>query len=120
MVVSKQRYSTGLYKKAENRPNTINKLEFVSVKERIPMYSVMDIDGNIIDSSNKPDVPKELIQSTYKNILTINFMDQILYEAQRQGRISFYMTSFGEEAVVGSSLALDKNDVVYSQVSGFF
>jgi 2-oxoisovalerate dehydrogenase E1 component alpha subunit len=44
-------------------------------------------------------------------------MDQILYEVQRHGRISFYMTSFGEEAThFGSAAALDPNDVVFGQV----
>ena len=34
-------------------------------------------------------------------------MDLIMYEAQRQGRISFYMTSYGEEAThMGSAAAL--------------
>jgi 2-oxoisovalerate dehydrogenase E1 component alpha subunit len=32
-------------------------------------------------------------------MLTLNAMDLIMYEAQRQGRISFYMTSYGEEGV---------------------
>jgi 2-oxoisovalerate dehydrogenase E1 component alpha subunit len=27
----------------------------------------------------------------------LNTMDKILYESQRQGRISFYMTNYGEE-----------------------
>ena len=27
----------------------------------------------------------------------LNTMDRVLYDAQRQGRISFYMTNFGEE-----------------------
>ena len=30
-------------------------------------------------------------------MITLNTMDTILYDTQRQGRISFYMTSFGEE-----------------------
>ena len=35
-------------------------------------------------------------------------MDPILYDVQRQGRISFYMTATGEEAIhVGSASALD-------------
>ena len=34
-------------------------------------------------------------------------MDSIFYDAQRQGRISFYMTSYGEEAIhIGSAAAL--------------
>lgn len=43
-------------------------------------------------------------------------MDTILYESQRQGRISFYMTSFGEEAtLIGSAAALEPNDLAYAQ-----
>merc|ERR1719336_3778467 len=43
-------------------------------------------------------------------------MDKILYESQRQGRISFYMTNYGEEAThIGSAAALKKNDLVYGQ-----
>ena len=33
-------------------------------------------------------------------MITLNTMDTILYDTQRQGRISFYMTSFGEEVSV--------------------
>lgn len=43
-------------------------------------------------------------------------MDTILYDAQRQGRISFYMTSYGEEGQVGSAAALSLDDVVFGQV----
>ncbi len=50
-------------------------------------------------------------------MLTLNAMDLILYDAQRQGRISFYMTSYGEEAThMGTAAALKDEDVVYGQV----
>ncbi|KAI8382452.1 thiamine diphosphate-binding protein [Blakeslea trispora] len=42
-------------------------------------------------------------------------MDGILYEVQRQGRISFYMTHYGEEAMIGSAAALSPHDVVFGQ-----
>jgi len=43
-------------------------------------------------------------------------MDKILYESQRQGRISFYMTNEGEEAAqIGSAAGLHFNDLVYGQ-----
>ena len=43
-------------------------------------------------------------------------MDHILYESQRQGRISFYMTNHGEEASqIGSAAALAANDLIYGQ-----
>jgi 2-oxoisovalerate dehydrogenase E1 component alpha subunit len=39
-----------------------------------------------------------------------------MFDAQRQGRLSFYMTSQGEEGTcVGSASALEKEDVVFSQ-----
>jgi hypothetical protein len=43
-------------------------------------------------------------------------MDIILFDAQRQGRISFYMTNFGEEAThFGTAAALSPDDVVFGQ-----
>jgi TPP-dependent pyruvate/acetoin dehydrogenase alpha subunit len=52
----------------------------------------------------------------YKNMVTLNVMDGVLYDAQRQGRISFYMTASGEEAThVGSASVLDPEDVIYAQ-----
>ncbi|KAL1505745.1 hypothetical protein ABEB36_005238 [Hypothenemus hampei] len=52
----------------------------------------------------------------YKDMTVLNVMDKILYESQRQGRISFYMTSYGEEAThIGSAAALDLDDLVYGQ-----
>ncbi|XP_012276024.1 2-oxoisovalerate dehydrogenase subunit alpha, mitochondrial isoform X2 [Orussus abietinus] len=52
----------------------------------------------------------------YRNMMTLNIMDKILYESQRQGRISFYMSNYGEEAVqVGSAAALTLKDIIYAQ-----
>lgn len=52
----------------------------------------------------------------YKCMVMLNTMDKILYDAQRQGRISFYMTNYGEEAThIGSAAALADNDLVYGQ-----
>ena len=52
----------------------------------------------------------------YKTMLRMKAMDNVLYEAQRQGRISFYMTSHGEEGtLVGSAAALEPSDVIFSQ-----
>jgi hypothetical protein len=35
----------------------------------------------------------------YRDMYAMNIMDKILYDSQRQGRISFYMTNFGEEVI---------------------
>jgi TPP-dependent pyruvate/acetoin dehydrogenase alpha subunit len=52
----------------------------------------------------------------YHDMTLLNVLDRILYESQRQGRISFYMTNFGEEAThIGSAAALNPKDLVYGQ-----
>lgn len=54
----------------------------------------------------------------YEQMATLQVMDHIFYEAQRQGRISFYLTSVGEEAInIASAAALTPDDVVLPQVS---
>ena len=51
-------------------------------------------------------------------MVSVQVMDTIFYEAQIQGRISFYLTSIGEEAIgVGSPTALSIEDFVFSQVN---
>ena len=52
----------------------------------------------------------------YQNMLLVSILDVIMFDAQRQGRVSFYMTSQGEEGTcVGSASALAKEDVIFSQ-----
>lgn len=52
----------------------------------------------------------------YRDMTLLNSMDKILYESQRQGRISFYMTNFGEEAThIGSASAFHPEDLVFGQ-----
>lgn len=82
----------------------------------IPVYRVLDRQGNVLVASEEPQIPDEILLKMYKDMTVLNVMDKILYESQRQGRISFYMTSFGEEAThLGSAAALDLEDMVYAQ-----
>lgn len=54
----------------------------------------------------------------YHDMVTLQTMDTIFYEAQRQGRISFYVTTIGEEAVnIASAAALAMDDVIFPQVT---
>jgi len=56
------------------------------------------------------------LQKMYRDMATLNIMDKIMYESQRQGRISFYMTNTGEEAVqIGSAASLTLEDMIYAQ-----
>ena len=42
--------------------------------------------------------------------------DMVMYEAQRQGRISFYMQNHGETAAqIGSAAALDPKDLIFGK-----
>ncbi|XP_022766325.1 2-oxoisovalerate dehydrogenase subunit alpha 1, mitochondrial-like [Durio zibethinus] len=87
-----------------------------SFDQRIPCYRVLDDDGELIRDSDFEKVNKELAVKMYSNMVTLQMMDTLFYEAQRQGRISFYITSFGEEAInIASAAALSKDDIVLPQ-----
>ncbi|KAH7131828.1 thiamine diphosphate-binding protein [Dendryphion nanum] len=83
----------------------------------IPTYGVMDYGGKLKDTSRyEPDITDQEVLTWYKNMLTVNIMDSIMVEAQRHGRLSFYMVSTGEEGVmVGSAAALGPKDVITCQ-----
>lgn len=82
----------------------------------IPIYRILDRDGNILDSKQQPQFSREVVQKMYRDMVQLSVMDKILYESQRQGRISFYMTNYGEEAThIGSASALQRDDLIYGQ-----
>ncbi|RMB90121.1 hypothetical protein DUI87_33461 [Hirundo rustica rustica] len=94
------------------------RLEFIQpqVLAGIPVYRVMDRQGQVLRPSEDPQLPKEQVLKLYRTMTLLNTMDRILYESQRQGRISFYMTNYGEEGThVGSAAALDASDLVFGQ-----
>ncbi|XP_061453995.1 2-oxoisovalerate dehydrogenase subunit alpha, mitochondrial isoform X2 [Rhineura floridana] len=96
----------------------VDRLEFIqpNVISGIPIYRVMDRQGQITNPSEDPQLPKEQVLKFYKSMTLLNTMDRILYESQRQGRISFYMTNYGEEGThIGSAAALDDTDLVFGQ-----
>jgi len=101
-----------------SRSNFTEKLEFIqpNIYDGIPVYRVMDRTGTILDPSQDPNLSKEVVVEMYKKMTMLNTMDRIMYESQRQGRISFYMTNYGEEGThIGSAAALDSEDLVYGQ-----
>ena len=53
-------------------------------------------------------------------MITLQKLDTVMYETQRQGRISFYMQNQGETAAqLGSAHALDINDLVFGEKFDF-
>lgn len=87
-----------------------------STFDALPTYRALSPDdGSIIDPNFTPP-SNELALSMYENMIFVSIMDLIMFDAQRQGRVSFYMTSQGEEGTcVGSASALEKEDVIFSQ-----
>lgn len=83
----------------------------------MPTYRIMDSDGIVVDTTRDPqNASDQEILQWYKNMLAVSIMDIIMYDAQRQGRTSFYMVSAGEEGIaVGSASALAPEDVVFAQ-----
>lgn len=83
---------------------------------KVPIYRVIDSNGSVLDSSQDPKLSREVVQKMFRDMVLLTIMDKILYESQRQGRISFYMTNEGEEAShVGSAAALSSEDLIYGQ-----
>ena len=83
-----------------------------------PMFAVLSPDGR---TTLAPDAsahvpPRELAVKLYRAMVRTQALDDIFFQAQRQGRISFYLTSTGEEALqVGSGAALTLDDTVFAQ-----
>lgn len=92
-------------------------IKFIQQIEPLKAYRVMDHTGTVSDPDHDPNLSREEVTKCYKSMVLLHTMDGILYDAQRQGRISFYMTHYGEEAMVGSAAALQPEDVVFGQVS---
>ncbi|EXJ76149.1 2-oxoisovalerate dehydrogenase E1 component, alpha subunit [Cladophialophora psammophila CBS 110553] len=94
-------------------------MDFLIPKSLPPIatYRVMNVEGRVQDEARAdPDVTDEQVLEWYKNMLTVNILDTIMSEAQRQGRLSFYMGSSGEEGImVGSAAALGPDDVITCQ-----
>ncbi|TKR64736.1 hypothetical protein L596_025225 [Steinernema carpocapsae] len=81
-----------------------------------PIYRSTDCNGEFITPASDPNFTKEQAIKIYESMTKLRTMDNILYNSQRQGRISFYMTHVGEEAIhTGSASALDPTDLVYGQ-----
>ncbi|PVI05051.1 2-oxoisovalerate dehydrogenase subunit alpha mitochondrial precursor [Periconia macrospinosa] len=95
-----------------------NTLEFLrpSNKKSIPTYRVVDQYGGVINKEMGVETEDEEALVLYRNMVCLSIMDLLMFEAQRQGRLSFYMVSAGEEGIaVGSASVLNPADVVFCQ-----
>ena len=82
----------------------------------IPMLAILDADGTVYPQAKEPEINQQLAIKMYHTMLYTRMLDERMVAAQRQGRISFYLASTGEEAaVVGSAAALSADDMIMSQ-----
>ncbi|KAH6633624.1 thiamine diphosphate-binding protein [Boeremia exigua] len=96
--------------------NTLEFLQPSKSKDAISTYRCLNQYGEIIDKSVGADTTDEEALELYKNMVKLSVMDLLMFEAQRQGRLSFYMVSAGEEGIsIGSASALHPSDVIFTQ-----
>jgi 2-oxoisovalerate dehydrogenase E1 component alpha subunit len=90
-----------------------------TLKELYPWHAgEFDNNGLLFPAKHEyPDTnSNDTFKRAYRQMVRIRQMDTILQNAQRQGRISFYMTCFGEEAIhFGAASALTLQDTVLAQ-----
>jgi len=90
-------------------------MKFESATTTMPVFRLLGEDGRLVPGATLPFEQEEAV-GMYTSMVRVAVIDQILNSLQRQGRISFYMTSTGEEAAgVGTIAALSPDDVVWPQ-----
>jgi 2-oxoisovalerate dehydrogenase E1 component alpha subunit len=93
-----------------------NEMNFNSSFEKMKCFRVMDQEGNIVTPGFDTQLEVDDMLKMYDAMVTINEADQVYNAAQRQSRISFYMTQLGEEASgVGTAAALQDQDLIFPQ-----
>ncbi|KAG8879602.1 hypothetical protein FRB98_005600 [Tulasnella sp. 332] len=84
--------------------------------QQIPTFRILDGAGQVIEGAEVPELDRDSARKLYEVMMMLPALDNVLYNSQRQGKISFYMTSHGEEAsIVGSAAALEPTDEVLGQ-----
>lgn len=76
-------------------------------------FRILD-ESNVADPKRDPKIAKELLLRMYKNMALTRAYDERGMMLQRQGRIGFYVPSFGQEAIqTGTAAALQDSDWVF-------
>lgn len=90
-------------------------LAFIKDLGKLETFRIIDLEGNVVSPKHEK-VDQDLLIDIYKNMIKTEIIDDILLMAQRQGKISFYMTSFGETATtIGVPAGLKDNDMLFTQ-----
>jgi 2-oxoisovalerate dehydrogenase E1 component alpha subunit len=81
-----------------------------------PMFQLMTADGELSpenEESMKTKPSQELCRNMYTQMVRLQTLDDVLYNAQRQGRISFYMQSSGEEGDLVTRVTTCRYNLIY-------
>ena len=82
----------------------------------IPTLSVLQADGSLTKGAEAPKLSHKLAEKIYRDMVYTRALDERMVGAQRQGRLSFYLTCTGEEAsVAGTIAAFNQDDMVMGQ-----
>jgi len=82
----------------------------------IPILKILQQDGSVYNGAELPQIDEKLATKVYKTLAFHRVLDERMVAAQRQGRLSFYMTALGEEATtVGGAAALESQDMIMAQ-----
>lgn len=85
-------------------------------KTPLPLFRVLSDsrDGKLVPKGFRYE--KDNAKQLFSEMLRLQTLDEILLSAQRQGIISFYMTSQNEEAaVIGTAASLSPKDTIFAQ-----
>jgi hypothetical protein len=91
-------------------------------QKKWPLFSLLDIHGKLLPNAKLPVIEKDHMLQMYRMMTRIKILDDVFFNAQRQGRISFYMQNTGEEAVhIGICVHIDEYTYfIYVQIDTHF
>eukprot|EP00922_Rhytidocystis_sp_ex-Travisia-forbesii_P029107 GHVS01042619.1.p1 GENE.GHVS01042619.1~~GHVS01042619.1.p1 ORF type:complete len:606 (+),score=115.98 GHVS01042619.1:129-1820(+) len=93
----------------------VDKVEFKNTYDGIPILRQLLYTSELVEGVELPFGEEQALEMM-KTMSRVTVYDHILYDIQRQGRISFYMTNSGEEASqVGTGAALKNDDILFAQ-----
>ena len=82
----------------------------------IPILKQLQADGELTPGAIAPPMSPELAEKIYGDMVYTRLLDERMVCAQRQGRLSFYLTCTGEEAsIAGTIAAFNPEDMVMAQ-----
>lgn len=76
----------------------------------IPTLTILQADGSLMAGASAPEIDLQLAQKIYADMVYTRSLDERMVGAQRQGRLSFYLTCTGEEASIAGTIAAFKSD----------